>query len=316
MKTRTLLPVPVEDEIENFFDAYGVLHELVNVVEFVAAGSSGAGVVIGNYGFGKTHVLLHLSSHVRRRYVKSFSIYVDTPGVSVLNFYNAVMGALFEDGELVELVASRVEEPLGRLLRIAGSDTEDSKYIKLWLLGDAVPQNVKSKFGLISTRISEELAVKYLVKIVWGLARAGRVPLVFLFDELEDVIAIPQPKRLHYLRHLRMFIDSLPGGAFFLASTTPAGWDGILNTYPPLARRLSSLMIHLRPFTLEETEKFVEFLLERRGARASVDREVVKAIYDISEGNPGEVVKLLNILLLNGALDSTKKAKEVLSRYV
>jgi hypothetical protein len=97
MKTRTLLPVPVEDEIENFFDAYGVLHELVNVVEFVAAGSSGAGVVIGNYGFGKTHVLLHLSSHVRKRYVKSFSIYVDTPGVSDLNFYNAVMGALLED---------------------------------------------------------------------------------------------------------------------------------------------------------------------------------------------------------------------------
>ena len=316
MRGRTLLPVPVEDDVETFFDAYGVAKELVNLIQLVAEGLSAAGVVVGNYGFGKTHILLYLSSYVKKRFSASFAVYIDTPGITVLNLYNAVMGALLEEREVVKSVAPYIEEPLGRFLKTFLEDGEDSKYVKLWLMGDAVPQSVKTRLGLASARITEELAVKYLIKVVWGLARAGRRPLLFLFDELEDIIAIPQPRRLHYLRHLRMFIDGLPDCAFFLASTTPAGWDGVLNTYPPLARRLSSFMIHLRPFTLEETEKFVKFLLEKRGVAVRLEKEVVRVIYDFSEGSPGEVVKLLNLLIINNSLDSAEKAKAVVSRYV
>ncbi len=316
MKGKTLLPVPTDEDVETFFDAYGVAEELTNLVHLVAEGFSAAGVVVGNYGFGKTHILLYTMSYVRNRFPTSFAVYVDTPGVSVLNLYKAIMGELLRNREVVESAVSHVEEPLGMFLKIVMEDGEDSKYVKLWLLGDAIPQNVKARLGLASTRITEELAVEYLVKTVRGLAKAGRRPLLFLFDEFEDIIAIPQPRRLQYLRHLRIFVDSLPGGAFFLASTTPAGWDGVLNTYPPLARRLSSFMIHLRPYTLEETEKFVRFLLEKRGVAVRLDREVIKTIYDFSEGNPGEVVKLLNLLMINNSLNSAERAKAVMARYV
>ena len=315
---RTLLPIPSIEDAEFIFDPHGVVEELVKYMNLVATGPSGAGVIIGNYGFGKTHVMFHLMSIMRRKFSNSLAIYVNSPGQSILTIYRVFMSRVIDDG-LINKIANDLSQPLGELTSLIMNGGDEAKYARQWLLGDPAPQGFKAKYGLPSTRISDELAVRFMVDVINALVRQNIGPVLIMLDELEDVITIGLTRRLQYLSQLRIFIDNLPSKTLFIASSTPAGWDGIVNTYPALARRLSSFTIYLRPFSIDETGRFIDELLRFRGIKLSLSGEVVKVIYEFTEGNPGEVVKALNLILMElGDKDSidVSRVKELLSKHV
>ena len=315
---RTLLPIPSIEDAEFIFDPHGVVEELVKYVNLVAAGPSGAGVIIGNYGFGKTHVMLHLMSITRRRFSNSLAVYVNSPGQSILSIYRTFMSRVIEDG-LINRVANELNQPLSELVSLMMNGGDEARYARQWLLGDPAPQGFRAKYGLPSTRVSDELTIRFMIDVINALVRQGIGPVLIMLDELEDVITIGQTRRLQYLSQLRIFVDNLPSRTLFIASSTPAGWDEVVNTYPALARRLSSFTVYLRPFSIDETGRFIGELLRFRGIKLLLSDEVVRVIHEFTEGNPGEVVKALNLILMEfGGKDSIDvgRVKELLSRHV
>ncbi|ADN49598.1 BREX system ATP-binding domain-containing protein [Vulcanisaeta distributa] len=315
---RTLLPIPSIEDAEHIFDPHGITEELTKYVNLVASGPSGAGVIIGNYGFGKTHVMLHLMSIVRKRFTNSVIIYVNTPGQSILNVYRALMVGVL-DGGLLDRAVNGLGTPIRDLVLLLREGGDEARYARQWLLGDPAPQGFRAKYGLPSTRVNDELAVKFMVEVINALTGVGYGPVLIMLDEFEDVITIGPTRKLQYLSQLRVFIDNLPSKTLFMVSSTPAGWDEIVNTYPALARRLSSFIIYLRPFNIDETRQFINEFTRWRGIKIPLSDELVRTIYEFTEGNPGEVVKAVNLILMEfggvGSLDIAR-VKELLSRHV
>lgn len=313
---RTLLPIPSEDDAEFFYDPHGYADELMRYVKAVAAGPSGAGLIIGNYGFGKTHLLLHVARRATAEFAGSIVTYVNTPGSSFMNLYRAFMLKVLSNNELLGVLAEAPDGLLRNVTSLILGGGEEAEYARQWLLGEPTPQSFRVRRGLTS-RVTDELALRLLLSAVDTLVGAGRGPVLILLDELEDIVTISQTKRLQYLSLLRSLLDNLPRKTLLLASSTPAGWDEIVGTYPALARRLSSFVIYLRPFTYEESLEFVRQFMKWRGLGLSMGDEVVKVIHEYSEGNPGEIVRIISLIYtsLNGKADPDS-VKELLSRYV
>ncbi len=284
----------------------------------MASGPSGAGVIIGNYGFGKTHVMLHLINITKKRFSNSVTVYVNTPGQSIMNIYRVFMVRALNEG-LINKVTDKLNAPLKDLALLLKENSDEAKYARHWLLGDPVPQNFRAKYGLSSLRVSDELAIKFMIDVVNALVNLNYGPILIMLDELEDVITIGPAKRLQYLSQLRIFIDNLPSKTLFMASSTPAGWDEVVNAYPALARRLSSFIIYLRPLSVNETKQFLGEIAKWRGIKLPLSDELVNVIHEFTEGNPGEVIKAFNLVLIEFSNEETidiARVKELLSRHV
>lgn len=313
---RTLLPIPSDEDTKLLYDSHGNVTELLRYVETVAKGPSGAGVIIGNYGFGKTHTMLHVASQVKANFKDSLVTYVNTPGSSFMNLYRAFINLMLRDSELLSKVTTYLEYPLRETLTLILSGGEDGGYARQWLMGEPAPQNFRLKHEL-GSRVNDELALRFMVNLGDVAVKAGYSPILILIDELEDMVTIGQVKRLQYLSLLRNLIDNLPGKTLLLAASTPAGWDEVVNTYPALARRLSSFVIYLKPFTYEESLEFVGRLVKWRGLDMDISENVVKVIHDYTEGNPGEIVRAISLIYTSlGGKVNVDGVKEVLSRHV
>ena len=310
------MPIPTEKDVDFVYDPHDDVAELMNVIKRVAEGASGAGIIIGGYGFGKTHVMLHLAKQVRNNYDNSIIIYINTPGSSFMNLYRAFINSIIEKKELLTKLVGKINNPLKEAISLIVNNGDDAEYARQWLLGEQTPQNFRLKHGL-GSRVNDELALRFMMNLGDAVVKAGYGPILILIDELEDVVTIGQVKRLQYLSLLRNLIDNLPGKTLLLAASTPAGWDEVVNTYPALARRLSSFVIYLKPFTYEESLEFVGKLVKWRGLDMDISENVVKVIHDYTEGNPGEIVRAISLIYTSlGGKVNVDGVKEVLSRHV
>lgn len=316
MVVRTLLPIPTEKDVDFVYDPHDDVAELMNVIKRVAEGASGAGIIIGGYGFGKTHVMLHLAKQVRNNYDSSIIIYINTPGSSFMNLYRAFINSIIEKKELLTKLVGKINNPLKEAISLIVNNGDDAEYARQWLLGEQTPQNFRLRHGL-GSRVNEELALRVMIELSRMIVSVGYGPILILIDELEDIITIGQMRKLQYLSLLRNLIDNLPSRSFLLASSTPAGWDEIVNTYPALARRLSTIVIYLRPFTYEETQVFINQLMKWRDLNMRLGDDVVKVIHEYTEGNPGEIVRALSLIYASlGENADANRVKELLSRHV
>ncbi|MGC8542364.1 MAG: hypothetical protein ACP5NQ_00375 [Vulcanisaeta sp.] len=310
----TLLPIPSEEDVRFIYDPHNSVGEIMSYVDAVANNSSGAGVILGNYGFGKTHMMLHVTYLTRSRYDGAVTIYINTPGQGFMTLYRAFMNSVMD---LLKELTGFLEVPLSTAVGLLSSGGEDGEYARQWLLGEPVPQNFRLKHGL-GSRINEELGLRVMLSVMRGLVRAGRGPILILLDELEDVITLGIMRRLQYLSLLRNLVDNLPAKSLFLASSTPAGWNEVANTYPALARRLSSFIIYLKPFTLEESVEFVRSIIKWRGLGITLSEDSIKVLHEFTEGNPGEIVKALSLIhaVFRDREVRPEDVKALLSRYV
>ncbi len=311
---RTLLPIPSEEDVRFIYDPHNSVGEVMSYVDAVANDSSGAGVILGNYGFGKTHMMLHVTYLTRSRYDGAVTIYVNAPGQGFMTLYRAFMNSVMD---LLKELTGFLEAPLSTAVGLLSSGDEDGEYARQWLLGEPVPQNFRLKHGL-GPRINEELGLRVMLSVMRGLVRAGRGPILILLDELEDVITLGIMRRLQYLSLLRNLVDNLPAKSLFIASSTPAGWNEVANTYPALARRLSSFIIYLKPLTLEESVEFVRLIIKWRGLGITLSEDSIKVLHEFTEGNPGEIVKALSLIhaVFRDREVGPEDVKALLSRYV
>lgn len=310
-----LLPIPAVP-VKFIYDPHGVVNKLTRLVEAAANGSFVAGVVVGNYGFGKTHTALYIADVIRRDYGKSIVIYVNTPGSSFMRIYRSLIDAVLGDLDLVNRLVDDLDTPLKTVFSlILGEDGDSKEYARSWLYGESVPQSFRVRMGL-GYRVNEEVALGLMIKLINAVAKFRLVYIIL--DELEDLSTIVNVKKLTYLNMIRAFIDSAPGRTLFLALSTPAGWDEVVNTHPALARRLSTYIFYLRPYNRDETWEFIRRYIEWRGLRLEITPQVASVIYDLTEGNPGEIVRMLLVLHAEygGGTPTLDDVKNILSKYV
>jgi len=318
------LAVPVENELNKLilYDPDNVTNELIDYVKCIFnEKSQGACAIVGNYGHGKTHMLLCIKKLATQHFRNALTIYVPSPGKKFAEIYRHVVSYVIEH-KLAEKVADFLTDPLKKALNQIKHDDEHHFYIMQWLMADRIPSIIRLKLGL-GPNIDDEKAVNFSVEVLSGLCNIGFRPIVILVDELEAITTIPSLAKLQYMNYLRRFIDNLPPATILIAALTPAGWTEIVNIHPALARRLSSRIVYLRNFKKQEVANLLQAYLEASNCSLKIqeifDDEVLSLLHEISNGNPGEVLKLTSILfdeyLKCFCKININHAKKVLSAY-
>jgi len=315
-----LYKIAIPEHVSEFFDPDGfTIRRLERVVINTLCGNKEVLTIIGGYGMGKTHALKYIESLSRSRGLKP--IYVQSPGRSFMDFYSTVMENLIDT---IHDVKYQAKNPaLKRALELLDNQ-EAHLYAKGWLLGYAIPANIRYKLGLMGN-IRESLAVNLLVEVL-SLALAKVKGVVILLDEVETILNQPKNTRFSYTENLRELIDGMPRNTALVVAMTPACWDDITTLNPALFRRLSSNILYLKPVRKEHLKSFLSLYFKE--LLNLLDEDVYDHIYDLSNGVQGEILRLTSILLeeaihrlkstndRNSAKMSLEEAKQILSEHV
>jgi len=226
--------------------------------------------------------------------------------------------------EPYDLYVSTDDPLLNHAIKITKENNEYSLYSTLWLLGERLPFGLRMKLGL-GSNIDEDKSLKFIVALAKALLQEYRGVALYL-DEFEAVLTLNRARRAAYFEALRTLIDILPSRTIFVTALTPACWEEIVNLNAALARRLSSFIIYLRSLRLDEVRLLLEHYIKASGSNVTVndvfEEEVLNYLYEVSNGNPGEILRLasvlVDVLIFTERKDKIRidDAKEVLSRYV
>ena len=323
MKCPFPLPAIPKGNVTKVYDPHGTIRELLDYIDCAMRNDAiFVGSIVGNYGFGKTHILLYVKNYIESHYKKAFTVYVPSPGMSFKDLYKIIMNKVLSIIESQPKIANQSGSTLGIALKVIVSNSDSSYFIRQWILGESVPLKYRQKYGL-GSNLNDEKSLNLLLEALRLMRDAGFSPIAILIDEVENIATYASVKKLRYLNYLREMLDLLVPQSVLLVASTPAGWNEIINTHPALARRLSSYVLYLKPFNKEQVREFLKFYI----GKDSIDSEwllsdpIVDAIYEYSNGNPGEVLKFAYLLYMYAKTNNEREldseiAKEVISKYV
>lgn len=305
------LAIPYEPS--KIFDPDGNVERLERYINSVVEkGFSGSAIVIGSYGFGKTHLLKHLE-YLYQKSSSVLPIYIASPGKSFMDLYEAVIERLLSlDTDFREAILETAKS-IGLLHLVSELPSEERHYLDLWLLGCRLESYIRKKLGLLRN-LNELDALELLSKSI----TSSKKTLLILLDEFETVLELGKLKRLSYMNALRRLIDSSPRNLFLLVASTPAGWEEIVTTNMALSRRLSAMVIYLRSLSREEIVPFLNLYFPE--VERLFPKDVLDMIHEQTSGNPGEVLRLSSMIydevyLKEGEI-SPKKAEKIITSYI
>ncbi|MEM2704317.1 MAG: hypothetical protein QXR45_14290, partial [Candidatus Bathyarchaeia archaeon] len=114
------------------FDSDGNVERLRRYVDLVTKkGLSGAAVIIGSYGFGKTHLLKYLE-YLYRNSSNVLPIYIASPGKTFMDFYETVIEKLLLSDANFKETLLKAAKSLG-LLYSNETFKKEYYYLELWL---------------------------------------------------------------------------------------------------------------------------------------------------------------------------------------
>lgn len=294
------------------FDSDGNVERLRRYVDLVTKkGLSGAAVIIGSYGFGKTHLLKYLE-YLYRSSSNVLPIYIASPGKTFMDFYETVIEKLLLSNANFKETLLKAAKSLG-LLYSNETFKKEYYYLELWLLGGKLELSIRRKLGLLRN-LSELDALKILSRSIVLCKRT----LLILLDEFETILELDKFKRLSYMNALRRLIDETSKNLFLLVASTPAGWEEVVTTNIALSRRLSAMTIYLRSLSKEEMTEFLSLYFPE--IEKLFPREVLNKIHEYTNGNPGEVLRLSSMIYdevyLKEGVVLTEHAEKLISSYV
>jgi len=296
------------------YDPNGYIEEIKRTIDYVSStGNSSHAVIVGPYGSGKTHILKFLLKTLRkdRRF---HVVYLQTPGTNFLTLYGRIIDSFIQDNfaRFLEFLPSYISEKVKPIL-----NSESQVFVYSWLRGEKVSSKMRNKLGL-GSNLSEYDAISILSSLISQLDKV----CVVLVDEFEAIVDSSINVRQRYLSHIRQLIDQAYKNLSLIIAVTPAGWTEIVENHFALARRLSGSVIFLESLTLKQAYELVDLYIQDHASKPKriFSREVIKEAYVISQGNIGEFLKLMAVLVDYAAKKKARKinldlAKEVLGRY-
>jgi len=166
-------------DIKIIFDPDGNVKRILTYAERVFGEKiNGAGVIIGSYGFGKTHLLKYLE-YIFSSQGKILTLYINNPCDSIITIYKElVIKSLKHLIEVKEHLPPMMSKALNLLIN------SDYYYDALqWLCGERVSSKVRHKLGLVKN-IDSYMAVEYMCSIFKVLDKKYK-GYVILIDEFE-----------------------------------------------------------------------------------------------------------------------------------
>ena len=283
------IPVPMEKNsvLIDVGRKFSLLRKLF--LQTMTSGNSIVTSLIGPYGSGKTHYLKALFKAAKENR-RSLTIYVDSPGADFFTIYKR---ALREIGlTVLNTMKSKIVEYALKIMRT------NFELGYSWLLGEKLTYKERMKLN-IRTNLSQEDAVDTLAEIIKTLFdKYGKITVI-LIDELETILDLTVRRKQKYLNNLRKFIDKTHRGLFMVLACTPAGWDTIVSSNPALVRRVSRI-IYLENATFEEMRHIINGYLHKYmidNSREIINDDVLRQVLEITDGNVGETLRLLSIII-------------------
>ncbi|UUO06221.1 ATP-binding protein [Blastopirellula sp. J2-11] len=149
-----------------------------------------------------------------------------------------------------------------------------------------------------------------LVEAWGGRLRPGQYPTIALADQLAVLTAERQAAVLFLDNADEMTMDAAnvvlqllraPAHEGAKLTIVLAALEGSLRQIDRRILELCELRVDLEPWTVEETQDFVESTLLEQDDFPEVDEAAIARIHALSEGSPRRVAQLLNLSLTTGA---------------
>jgi len=308
-------PVP-NDDPEIFIGQDHVLDRLTEIISTCyTSGSSGHAVIIGPYGSGKSHAMKYLRKIIRVHNLENrnelFVCYISSLGQSFLNIYQEFMEQLGHKAFTEVIQNYNMKDTPYNILTIFDNVLDDDYSLDAWrwILGEKLEASTRSKLG-VSRNVDDMLALSLFQITLRCLMHSGFRFVCLLIDELETVNELYPYQRQSLFNNLRRMIDENTKGLCTIFSCTPTGWDEIMGRSLALTRRVSRNIIYMNRLTRNDSRNVIEEHLKNyrysdiaeNGIQPFTD-ESLETLYDVSQGNIGELVKYCN-RIIDTALDN------------
>jgi hypothetical protein len=286
--------------------------------------------ILGAAGMGKTHLYWALKDREREFPEGSFlTVYVPSPAAPVrvpLHFHACIVDETGEDlfEQAVDMLIEKYggvrgasheiydfEYAMDRLLvEYPGISSDVVKVLlrfrldpahkdisKRWLFGDAISDDDIDQLGVRSILEEDDVTMATLKLLLEG----SRKPIVLFIDEMEGPYNTHgEEGERHFLEVIKRLYNEARN-VVVVASSLTSIWDRIYSMADGPTRSRMETPVHLRHFTREDLEEFVEESMKKYWIDKNVDpppdllyplsTEEIDTAYEKSEGVPREAIK-------------------------
>ncbi len=316
-----------------------VVERVKKFVEDIIAGDTvPVAIIVGDYGYGKTHLLKHIQYRIQEEAKNIFPIYIKNIGEpKILRLYKAILDGIRGRLEIDFLVdaARRLLKMKDKLDQIRIIFPDYAKAIKFlsnknhtairWLFGEKLDNESLKSIGIIR-EITEDNAADALIALIRLIYYGKGYRLLILVDELESVIGVEDVKMVRkFYEGLRAIIDKTGNEAQYIFAAPPAillGKESISKLHPALESRLSQSIIELKELDEESAKMLIrEYLTKfRRSDVVNIveplypfTEESIQVLHKQSKGVPRRLLMLAHAALK----EATKRnLKEISSNFV
>ncbi|MFX1283260.1 MAG: hypothetical protein ACFFB5_06375 [Promethearchaeota archaeon] len=320
---------PFQIETESFKTSfYRLTHEMTEANRF---NSKRLIAVVGQRGYGKTHLFKIVESHVRKENLPFILVNIDAKSTLIENFNEICrkMGLAFfyhlkrkaldifnlnNDIDLYYKLLEITNAPMFSI-SIARLQTSDEPIIWKWLTSRIGLREInKVKIG--KNRISRNLRDEDIIQTLFILAilckKVLDKSLVIILDELA-IISKMNKKENHNFKHFLVnFINSeLITSMFILLGCTSASWEELVQEPYSVSIGLSRRLLSIELFGLKNFdeanmigEKIINFYRETETTRFDIENGGIERIYDETNRNTGYFIRNLVAFIEKQIIDS------------
>jgi len=278
--------------------------------------------IVGDYGFGKTHLLKHIQYAVQEAAKNIFPVYIKNIGEPrIIRLYKAVLDGIYarlgldflasaaknisKKAKKIEMI-KRIFPDIAKIIPKISS--KDHNAIR-WLFGEKIGNDAMRSIGVIR-EITDENAVDALIALIRLIYYGKNYRLLILVDELESIIGgVDNDELRRFYEGIRTIIDKTLKEAQFVFTAPPAiitGKDSISFLHPALYSRLFRSVIELKELDESSAKILIrEYLAKFRKPNMQTvldplypfTEDAIATIYKETRGVPRRLLQLANVVL-------------------
>ena len=318
---------PVEDEYEKEYakilvGSKEVIRKIKDLIKSFEHGDNPPVVaVVGDYGFGKTHILKHIQYEVMEKISVGLPIFIKgLQNPSSLELYKKMMEFIrnhYGDEFIEDMAKSLIKNNAIEHIRRVWADYAKAlehivagrKKAMIWIIGGRLGTEEMANLEIYSN-IEENNAKNAIIALAKAIFYGKNARLIVLIDELEGVFGHESMEDLRrFYDNLRNLIDMLQREAMFVLACPPSvllGKQSFRKLHPALFDRIYEAIIELKKLSEDEAIKLVEdYIMTFRKSEVRLlysptypfTEDAIREIYSASGGVPRRLIMIARGML-------------------
>jgi len=318
---------PVEDEYEKEYakilvGSGEVIKKIKDLIKSFEHGDNPPVVaVVGDYGFGKTHILKHIQYEVMEKISMGLPIFIKgLQNPSSFELYKKIIEFIrnhYGDEFIENMARFLINNGNIKYIRRIWADYAKAlehivagrRKAMIWITGGKLNTDEMADLGIYSN-IDEDNAKNAIIALTKAIFYGKKARLIILIDELEGVFGHESIEDLRkFYDDLRNLIDMLQREAMFILACPPSvllGKQSFKQLHPALFDRIYESIIELKKLSEEEAIKLIEnyIVTFRKSEVRSLypptypfTEEAIREIYSASGGVPRRLIMIARGML-------------------